>query len=771
MTSRYNAAISIVFEAQGRAHSGVYVTEAATRKTGERASEIGKLVVDGTSGPGYGGRPLERTRFGGSTITRILGFLATLLALFCAAGAGAEPVVGHALEVRIDPEQGTLAVQDTLDLPADTDEFAFTLHRGLNPRVAAGNAVLRRTGSRDHLETYRLEPTGAEPVTLSYSGRIRHGLEETREGMGRSRQWSRGTIDPRGVVLDGYSGWYPNIPDSLQRFDLDIRLPPGWIAVSQGAGPERSTTEDGVRIGWRETQPQDDIYLMAATFEFYQRPTPFGEAQVYLREPDADLAGRYLDATARYLALYSRLIGPYPYAKFALVENFWETGYGMPSFTLLGPRVIRLPFIIHTSYPHEVLHNWWGNGVFVDYASGNWSEGLTAYLADHLLKEERGGGPDYRRDTLRSYADYVSNGDDFPIREFRGRHGSASQAIGYGKTLMMVHMLRRDLGDQAFIAGLRRFYRDNRFRIAGFDDLRRSFEQESGRDLADFFAHWTRRTGAPTLSLSDVTLDEGEEGYRLRGRLTQAQAADPYPLTVPLVVHLENGEVVDERIALPGRQTEFAMDLASRPLRLAVDPGFDLFRTLVAGESPVTLSALFGAKKGMLVLPSDAPPGLANAYLALADAWGGGTRGWTIVADNEIDQLPDDRAVWILGWSNRFLNAIETGPELELEPGSQALILAGHLFLKGDNSAALVQNRGAHPIGWVVAGGPDALPGLARKLPHYGKYSYLAFTGQEPTNRLKGQWAANESLLTVWLTDRRQRLVEPIRAPLTDQID
>jgi hypothetical protein len=56
----------------------------------------------------------------------------------------------------------------------------------------------------------------------------------------------------------------------------------------------------------------------------------------------------------------------------------------MPSFTLLGSRVIRLPFILYSSYPHEILHNWWGNSVYVDYARGNWSEGLTSYLAESI---------------------------------------------------------------------------------------------------------------------------------------------------------------------------------------------------------------------------------------------------------------------------------------------------------------------------------------------------------------------------------------------------
>src|SRR5258708_28852397 len=95
------------------------------------------------------------------------------------------------------------------------------------------------------------------------------------------------------------------------------------------------------------------------------------------------------------------LLGPYPYSKFALVENFWETGYGMPSFTLLGEQVIRFPFILHSSYPHELLHNWWGNGVFVDLAGGDWCEGLTTHLPVHLLSEQRAKDADHTRALLQ----------------------------------------------------------------------------------------------------------------------------------------------------------------------------------------------------------------------------------------------------------------------------------------------------------------------------------------------------------------------------------
>ena len=88
------------------------------------------------------------------------------------------------------------------------------------------------------------------------------------------------------------------------------------------------------------------MHLIAAPFTEYSRDAGAVKAMAFLRKPDQALADRYLDATAQYLEMYRGLLGPYPYSKFALVENFWETGYGMPSFTLLGEQIIRFPFIL-----------------------------------------------------------------------------------------------------------------------------------------------------------------------------------------------------------------------------------------------------------------------------------------------------------------------------------------------------------------------------------------------------------------------------------------
>ncbi len=712
------------------------------------------------------------------TMTRGTQFL-TLLAL-CLSPALAAALIHHEIDATIEPATGRLQVRDRIQLPEDRRRWTFLLNADLLPEVEGGTAALTRVGRAHHLNRWQLDRPDSSPVTLRYAGTIRHGLAAIREGMGRTRHWSPGIIAADGVFLGGQSGWYPSAPatepandrDRLVTFALRVRLPEGWLAVSQGAGPNLEPTQDGILVGWRETQPQDEIHLIAGPFERSSRATPIAEAQVYLRRPEPALADRYLEATDQYLSLYDQLIGPYPYAKFALVENFWETGYGMPSFTLLGPRVIRLPFILHTSYPHEILHNWWGNGVYVDYESGNWSEGLTAYLADHLLRERQGHGAEYRRDTLQAYADYVDTGRDFPIRAFRGRHGADTQAIGYGKTMMVIHMLRRQLGDATFVEGLRHFYAENRFSTAGFADLRAAFEAVSGRDLEGFFRHWTERTGAPELHVTDLSVIDDEGRFRVRGELRQAQKGAPFPLLVPVIVHTGQAQLTSLEIPFSERRRELDLAVPARPIRLDVDPHFDLFRSLVTGEAPVTLSRLFGTKTGLIVLPAQARPDLASAFRNLAEDWSEGQSGWSVTTDSALDTLPTDQAVWLLGWGNRFLKDFASqATDFHLDLGAHRLELPSQQVASAREAIVLAQEARGRPIGWLAAADAEAVIALARKVPHYGKYSYLVFAEKTAENRLKGQWELGDTALKVWLGPQRPSLSSPPRPALVSEGD
>ncbi|WP_245232565.1 M1 family metallopeptidase [Thiorhodococcus minor] len=662
------------------------------------------------------------------------------------------PEVEHRLEVRLDPSDHALTVEDEMRLPAGKSEWTLLLHANLQAEILKGAARLSEIQQVRNLRKYLLQLDAQGPVTIRYQGRIEHGLRRIDEGMGRASAWSLGVIGPEGVFLNANSGWYPRIPDTLQRFRMEVRLPDGWMAVSQGTGPgEAGAGKPGRGLStWTEPLPQDDIYLIAGPYRLYRASAGDVEAQVYLREPDPALAERYLRATHTYVAHYSELIGPYPFTKFALVENFWETGYGMPSFTLLGPQVIRLPFIVRTSYPHEILHNWWGNSVFIDFESGNWSEGLTYYLADYWIKEQAGQGPQARRDMLKSYGDYVREGQDFPLVAFHGKHNMASQGVGYSKAAMLFHMLRQRLGDSAFEAGLRRFYADNKFRKASYDDLREAFDAASGQDLKRFFGAWTTQPGAPRLGLKDVVVEPQEGGYRLSGHIHQRQPGAPFPLRVPVVVTKASGERLTIHMESKTEDTPFSIALGEAPTGIAVDPSFDLFRTLLPGETPVTLSSLFGSDEGLILIPSAAPKALRKAYRRLAATWQAGHRDWRVEDDTSVDALPNDRPVWLLGWENRHLpSLVQLSAPYSLSLDPHRLVVDGERVDTGTESQVLTLGDDAAPIGWVAAADAAQVPALARKLPHYGKYSYLVFSGPESTNRIKGQWPSGKSELVL----------------------
>lgn len=719
-----------------------------------------------------------------------------LLAQAAQTSLPAPPTVHHEIQVVLDPSSNSLSVRDLVTLPDSfgRDDIAFELNGNLE--IENRPRDLRRLGTTAPGRAQGINETGGlaasstrytvdlprrreQPLELEYSGTLFDPTRQTGAQYSQSFAETSGIIDERGVYLNRGSVWVPLFADPLSgevgkelvTFELTVEFADSalsWTSVSQG---KRLATNV-----WRSEQPMEEIYLIAAQFAEYrsryasvlprqERAHDEVEVLALLRTPDANLAAKYLDATERYLALYEPLLGAYPYGKFALVENFWETGYGMPSFTLLGEQVIRLPFIINSSYPHEILHNWWGNGVYPDYESGNWSEGLTAYLADHLFQEVEGRGAEYRKEMLARYRNYVSEGSDFPLAEFTSRNSAATQAVGYGKTLMLWHMLRVELGDELFLSGLRDFYRDFKFRRASFDDIADHFSRIAQRDLEPFFEQWVTRRGAPELALSVLE----ENGDRARLNFAQIQASAPFAVTVPVALYYADEDAPRlVELELSQRAQSFLAEGYSRLEAVAVDPFFDVFRTLDRAETPPTIGELFGASAVTFVLPSSAAPssgGLAapsqSDWRALAAAFGEGIDA-KLVLDSEIDALPRDRSVWVLGRANRYaetaiLAAGENVERVETEERAEGYLFADSAVGVGDRASVFVARHPASEdlaVGFLDIDRAIAVSGMIEKLPHYGKYSYLSFEGEVPTNDVKGVWENSDSPL-VWTNPER----------------
>ena len=327
-----------------------------------------------------------------------------------------------------------------------------------------------------------------------------------------------------------------------------------------------------VMTEWAVTQPSEAVTLVANRFVTTFRDWTAKTGQriqlsTYLFPDDAQLADEYLDATARYLDAYIPLLGPYPFEKFSVVENFFASGLGMPSFTLLGSGIIKRHYVQPYALGHEIVHSWIGNGVFNRVDRGNWVEGLTTYLANyywHELTGDRAQAQDQRRLMVQGYNLHVPPERDYPVAQFTQKLDEHDNAIGYQKAAMLFHLLRQEVGEETFWRALKVLVAQYRGRHAEWRDLERVFAEESRRDLRWFFAQWVEQDGAPMLSLSEAVARPvaGAPAQTFQLEATVVQSNKPFRLPLQLRIRMEGDREHILTVPLRSLRETISVDLA-----------------------------------------------------------------------------------------------------------------------------------------------------------------------------------------------------------------
>ncbi len=403
------------------------------------------------------------------------------------------------LEVRLDPQ--TRQFEASATLTDDRDLRAIRLGRDFEiARLMLNGQPVESRRWRDGTPL----PRGTRKLEIAYRATLPPTPTlDHRQVLGQRG----GTAGPEGSFLPAASGWYPD-PGELFSYRVTLALPAGQKGLVPGDLREEADAAHGYRAVFAFPQPAEGIDLMAGPYVVSERTLKLAERTIRIRTwfhaELQDFAQPYLDDSARYLERYSKLIGAYPFGMFSIVSSPTPTGYGMPSLTYLGREVIRLPFIRATSLGHEVLHNWWGNGVYPDWQSGNWSEGLTTFLADYAYKEDEGADAarEMRMGWLRDYA-AVPPGEDFALKDFTSRRHGIASIIGYNKAAMVFLMLRDRIGKDAFERGLRLFWQRKQFQTASWADLEAAFSEAAGQSQQDFFRQWVMQAGAPPFAGND----------------------------------------------------------------------------------------------------------------------------------------------------------------------------------------------------------------------------------------------------------------------------
>jgi aminopeptidase N len=339
----------------------------------------------------------------------------------------------------------------------------------------------------------------------------------------------------------------------------------------------------------------------------------------------------------------------------------------------------------------------------------------------------------------------------------------------------MFHMLRKKLGDDTFTRTLQNFYRDYRFKRAGFADLEQEFSRSAGpkSDLKPFFAQWVQQSGAPQLRLVSAQTHynkahDAKTGYELSINVEQTQSGPAYDLDLPLAVTLAGQDAAYSTVvAMKDKQAELHLLLDAQPLRVDVDPEFDLFRRLDRAEIPPALSQVFGAEKLLIVLPRSAPENMRAQFLAIAQAWQQQPSRSTLIKwDDEIENLPDEGSVWLFGEENRFRGEFQTALIKSGEMMSEGGVWLAKEYDRTRDALVLTAHIGTAAVAWLAAPEATVLPILARKLPHYSKFSYAAFSGPESANLIKGVWPVTSSPLGMAVKQEDGSTVDVPRAKL-----
>jgi hypothetical protein len=665
----------------------------------------------------------------------------------------------HKLTVHINIEESTIDVTDSITISKEDMEVFFL---NTNLSIYSSNLEIEKLGTEKGYTIFKVKrDLNGNQLNIKYRGRIDHNKEALRNiTRANMYQSTDGVIFEKGIYLSGSTYWVPDFKGSnLKTFSINVNVDKEWELVSQGNLTATLYGDSIKTLTFTMNHPTNQVYLVGNQWTKYTKKVNSIDVSVYLINPDDVLAQKYLEATTQNLDLYNNIIGEFPYSKFDVLENFWESGYGMPSFTLLGQRVMRFPWILNTSYPHELLHNYWGNGVYVDYDKGNWSEGITTYMADHLLKQKDGEDNAYRRSILKKYADYVNPENEFPASEFKSKYNEASEAIGYNKVLMINHMLRIKYGTEAFQRSYADFYQNHKFTVASFDDIQKSFEKTTGENLDVFFNQWLRSTGAPTLELGDIQQKRKKEKYTISFELTQKGTERPFSLDIPIYVYLKGSNVVERRIlSLTQWAQKYSLTFLEVPIRIDVDPRFDVMRIVDPMEAPPTLSQILGSKKWTIILPKQSKAyfyykNLAINWIKMYEKQGVQIE---IVNDTNIESMPYNQSVWVFGSENRFSKSLDL-EAIYSQSLSKEIIEQIDDLNSNETIVYTLSNpkNNKETIGYINSNYPETVGQLAMKFIHYGNFSFIGFKGKYLQRNLTGNFPILDSPLN-YLIDTKQ---------------
>ena len=490
-------------------------------------------------------------------------------------------VVHHDLTISVNPETFVLTGRDTvaIDVRSSVPSFRFQLDDDLQVR-----SVRSREGGRHLFFRVRNQNSvlvsmgqlqdrvGRLNLTVDYNGRLPAGtvdseiLRVTQDLAGEETPFF---IDPA-LIYSKRRSFYPQMGDEdYSTSTLKVTVPADWTVVSGGTRSE--TTELTTRTVTHE-QSQAAKYvaflvarLVPIAFERTETLAFSAYAQSRARR-DGARSVVWLKSAALF---YTNLFGPIPYSpvNLALVEAPVPGGHSPPGLLIVQQRPPLMGGTLKddpaTFYEipgfflaHELAHQWWGQGVTPRSYRDRWvSEGFAQYAAALWTRESQGQETFNR--VLRKMVTWARRLTTAGPVDLGNRVGhiqnnaQAHRAVVYDKGALVLDMVRRLVGDDAFRRSLTRLQKEHQFAKVDSETVRQAFEAEAAIDLDALWEIFVRNTTLPSMRVA-------------------ASAAGPEIVvdgyTGPLPVEVKVGEkrlslIVNGRLLIPGASAGVKVEL------------------------------------------------------------------------------------------------------------------------------------------------------------------------------------------------------------------
>ena len=396
---------------------------------------------------------------------------------------------------------------------------------------------------------------------------------------------------------DKARNWLPTVdhPYDKATSEMVVTAPAHYQVVSNGLLVEEIDLPGSRRRPhWRQSVPIAPwLYVLGvARFAVQHVDTFQGKAiQTWVYAQDRDAGFHDFAVTTRdVLEFYSNKVGPFSYEKLANVQSNSVSG-GMEAASAIfysegsvtGDRSVRWRNVVI----HEIAHQWFGNAVTESDWDDVWlSEGFATYFT--LLYIEHAYGRDEFLSGLESSRQRILEFDK-QRPDYRVVHDNLSDMSQvttgqiYQKGSWILHMLRGIMGDEAFWAGIRSYYRAHQDGHATTADFRQEMERASGRDLRVFFDQWLTRGGLVRLD-GDWTYSAAAKSIAIR--LTQRDRARLFAMPLQVGVYTAGSTTPTiTTVQLSDASHEFQIAAGQRPDRVVLDPNHVVLMESVFAEA------------------------------------------------------------------------------------------------------------------------------------------------------------------------------------------